>query len=535
MTGFDHEFAQRHQAALAGIADRVDLDYFGIDCAQTAEGSLLLFEADIAMIVHLIGFANSVSVQSHADAQALRRFHGDAERLRGPSVGTEALRRMSDPGRPKAGPTLDPENWSELRAHGHRMLDDMLDHLASAARAAGLAQLPDAVRARASAQRCRRGPTPLGDVHRAVHDATSRPMAAANAIRASWAGCRAAARASGMLAEMLAGGLNANLRRPRPHAASRSSARSSRWMRRAVRLSRRRQRHLRHRHLDGQFLRGAGRPRPRRWAPRCAAAALPRRAAAHAPMPRAAAHGCIARGDGHGGPRQRRAAPDRDRRRRIGSISTRWRAAIAPTARRGSSRSWSSARPARSTSAPSTISTRWPTSPRDEELWFHVDGALGALAMLSPELAPRLQGHRARRQSIALRFPQMGPGALRRRLPAGARRRAASRAPSRRTPPICARETRGLAGGSPWPCDFGPDLSRGFRALKTWFTLKTYGRDALGADDRAELRAGAPPRRRDRGRARSWSCWRRRAQHRLLPLSRRRSGPAQCRDRGGAA
>jgi hypothetical protein len=54
MTGFDHEFAKRHRAALAGIAERVDIDYFGIDCAQTAEGSLLLFEADIAMIVHLM-------------------------------------------------------------------------------------------------------------------------------------------------------------------------------------------------------------------------------------------------------------------------------------------------------------------------------------------------------------------------------------------------------------------------------------------------------------------------------------------------
>jgi tetratricopeptide (TPR) repeat protein len=43
------------------------------------------------------------------------------------------------------------------------------------------------------------------------------------------------------------------------------------------------------------------------------------------------------------------------------------------------------------------------------------------------------------------------------------------------------RDERGLAGGSPWPCDFGPDLSRGFRALKTWFTLKVYGADALGA------------------------------------------------------
>ena len=43
------------------------------------------------------------------------------------------------------------------------------------------------------------------------------------------------------------------------------------------------------------------------------------------------------------------------------------------------------------------------------------------------------------------------------------------------------RETRGLAAGSPWPCDFGPDLSRGFRALKTWFTLKVHGTEALGA------------------------------------------------------
>ena len=48
---------------------------------------------------------------------------------------------------------------------------------------------------------------------------------------------------------------------------------------------------------------------------------------------------------------------------------------------------------------------------REEKLWFHVDGAFGALGMLSPAIAPLLEGiedagfHR-------VRFPQMGPGAL---------------------------------------------------------------------------------------------------------------------------
>jgi hypothetical protein len=51
MANFD-DFAQRHQAALAAIACRTQLDYLCIDCAETPDGQLLVFEIDHAMVVH---------------------------------------------------------------------------------------------------------------------------------------------------------------------------------------------------------------------------------------------------------------------------------------------------------------------------------------------------------------------------------------------------------------------------------------------------------------------------------------------------
>jgi aromatic-L-amino-acid decarboxylase len=120
------------------------------------------------------------------------------------------------------------------------------------------------------------------------------------------------------------------------------------------------------------------------------------------------------------------------------------------------------------------------TVARDETLWFHIDGALGALAMLSPELKPRFAGIE-QADSIAFDFHKWGQvpydaGFILMR--DGEQHRAAFASPAS----YLRREARGLAGGSPWPCDFGPDLSRGFRALKTWFTLKTYGADRIGAE-----------------------------------------------------
>lgn len=52
MESFDTDFVSRHARAFQILCDRIDLDYFGIDCAETSDGRLLLFEADVAMIVH---------------------------------------------------------------------------------------------------------------------------------------------------------------------------------------------------------------------------------------------------------------------------------------------------------------------------------------------------------------------------------------------------------------------------------------------------------------------------------------------------
>ena len=52
MAGFDDGFARRHGPALRAIADRLGLDYFGLDCAELPDGRLLVFELDVAMIVH---------------------------------------------------------------------------------------------------------------------------------------------------------------------------------------------------------------------------------------------------------------------------------------------------------------------------------------------------------------------------------------------------------------------------------------------------------------------------------------------------
>ena len=114
-----------------------------------------------------------------------------------------------------------------------------------------------------------------------------------------------------------------------------------------------------------------------------------------------------------------------------------------------------------------------------EKLWFHVDGAFGALAMLSPTLAPLLRGIE-QADSLAFDFHKWAQVSY----DAGfllVRDGEAHRKAFQSGSPYLAREPRGISSGGTWPCDLGPELSRSFRALKVWTCLRVHGTAAIAS------------------------------------------------------
>ena len=115
---------------------------------------------------------------------------------------------------------------------------------------------------------------------------------------------------------------------------------------------------------------------------------------------------------------------------------------------------------------------------RDEDLWFHVDGAIGAVAMLAENVKPQLAGIE-RADSIALDLHKW----MHIPFEAGCilvRHSDAHRRTFSLTPDYLAHETRGLAAGHLWFTDYGLQLSRQFRALKVWMSIKEHGLDRFG-------------------------------------------------------
>jgi len=123
---------------------------------------------------------------------------------------------------------------------------------------------------------------------------------------------------------------------------------------------------------------------------------------------------------------------------------------------------------------------------RREGLWFHADGAYGALASIVPELRPLFSGL-DRADSLAADphkwlYVPYEAGATFVREPG---RLAAT---FRKFPEYLASDPESPFPGPAWFAERGVELSRGFKALKVWMGIQTHGRRAYVAQIENDVR-----------------------------------------------
>ncbi len=116
---------------------------------------------------------------------------------------------------------------------------------------------------------------------------------------------------------------------------------------------------------------------------------------------------------------------------------------------------------------------------RAHGLWFHVDGAYGAFAAALPDVAPKFRGIE-RADSVAADphkwlYVPYEAGATLVRDPAALRAAFAVR------PDYLTLDQDNYLDGPVWLSDMGPQLSRGFRALKVWAVIQAIGLDGYRA------------------------------------------------------
>jgi glutamate/tyrosine decarboxylase-like PLP-dependent enzyme len=368
---------------------------------------------------------------------------------------------------------LDPEDWPAFRAQAHAMLDDILDHVAGV-RSRPVWRPPPAELPASLSASAPESPEPLERIH-ADFMRDVAPHAVGNLHPRFMGWVHGAGTVVGAVAEMLAAGLNANLG-GRWQAPIQLERQVAGWMAELIGLPRT---------SSGLFVTGASMAN--------FVAVLVARTAALGPASRTegvaasgarlvayasrAAHNCVPRAmdmAGLGSGALRAISTDTEGRIDLAAAA----AAIAADRAAG-------LQPFLLVGTAGTVDigavddlAALADLAAAEGLHFHVDGAFGALGVMSPELKPLFAGIE-RADSVALDFHKWGQapydaGFVLVRDPQ--KHMAAFASPAA----YLGRAERGLAAGSPWPCDFGPDLSRGFRALKVWFTLRAYGTRRLG-------------------------------------------------------
>jgi len=374
-----------------------------------------------------------------------------------------------------ADDSLDPQDWPALRALGHRMLDDTFDDLEGIARDPAAhpvwRPMPPAVRAAWDAGLPRDGVS-AEDTY-ASFRALIAPYPVGNRHPRFFGWVHGGGTALGMLAEMLAAGLNANCG-GRDHAPIACERQVIRWAAEML----------------GMPLNSSGLVLSGTSVANLIAVLVARTSALGDTVRRdgtgsarltayasAGAHLCVARAldmAGLGSSTLRPIAGSDDRGMNLADL----RAAIAADRAAGLT-------PFLVVGTAGSVDTGAiddlagvAAICAEHRLWMHVDAAFGAVAMLSPALRPLFAGME-HADSVAFDFHKWA------QVPYDAgciviRDGQAHRAAFAREVAYLRRNAHGLAAGEPWPVDLGPELSRGFRALKVWMTLKTFGADRIG-------------------------------------------------------
>ena len=339
------------------------------------------------------------------------------------------------------GDGLDPADWDAFRALAHRMLDDSLDHIVGRREEPVWRPMPDAVRARLRRPAAPRARGARGGL-RGLPSTRSCPTRWATTTRASGAGTWAPATpwaTSPTSSPACSTPTWAAATTPPCSSSSRSSAGAPRRPASPRPPAACSSRGASEANLVGLAVARTARLGPTVRERRPAGRTTLRRLRLHRgpqlpPQVRRAARSrrvVAAAGPGHGTTGRWTSTPSRPR--------------SPPTGLPGSSRSPSSRRRARSTPGRSTTSRRWPTSPRREGLWFHVDGAIGGFLGLSTA-ADAVRGIE-RADSLALDLHKWMQAPIDVGL-ALVRDEAAHRATFSVVPHYLSHATRGLAGGT---------------------------------------------------------------------------------------
>src|SRR3984957_11877674 len=304
--------------------------------------------------------------------------------------------------RPDPQGDLDPRDWPSFRAQGHQMLDDMFDYLETIRERPVWQPMPDAVRARFHGQ-LPLAPAELSAVHEEFLQ-NILPYSNGNVHPGFMGWVHGGGNATGMLAEMLAAGLNPNLG-GRDHAPIEVERQIVQWMRElfgfpatasglfvtgtsmanliAVLVARD--------HALGMDVRRSG------------VAAKNNRLTAYASV---AAHGSLRKAFdivGLGSDALRLVPVDAQHRMKLAAL----RNMIESDRSAGHS-------PFLIVGSAGTVDTGaiddldgLAVIASEQRVWLHVDGAWGALGILTPEIAPRLAGIEAA-DSLAFGFHKWG-------------------------------------------------------------------------------------------------------------------------------